>query len=248
MTAAGGQARRAHTPVPGAAIEPILPARAVAVDTREDWPRAKLYPGEQDALGRVVECRRAEFTTARACARKALARLGLPPASIGRGRQGEPCWPAGVAGSITHCEGYRACALARTSEIAALGIDAEPNEPLPDGVLGLIARAEEIAWVNDLRDTEPHVAWDRLLFSTKESVYKAWFPLAGCALGFEDVLVVAEPARDTFRACLLARALHLNGRRITALTGRWRVCDGLLLTAIAPSANAPTPYASRPSR
>ena len=33
---------------------------------------------------------------------------------------------------------------------------------------------------------ESRVCWDRLLFSAKEAVYKAWFPLAGRWLGFED--------------------------------------------------------------
>jgi hypothetical protein len=40
------------------------------------------------------------------------------------------------------------------------------------------ARPEERVWLARLRADHPWVCWDRLLFSAKESVYKAWYPLA----------------------------------------------------------------------
>jgi 4'-phosphopantetheinyl transferase EntD len=91
-----------------------------------------------------------------------------------------------VAGSITHCEGYRAAGVARTTAIATMGLDAEPNEPLPDGVLDVIALDSERARIAELSAAEPAVRWDRLLFSAKESVYKAWFPVAQRWLDFEE--------------------------------------------------------------
>ena len=65
----------------------------------------------------------------------ASARLGVPPAPILPGERGAPQWPAGYAGSITHCAGYRAAAVARTREMLTIGVDAEPHDVLPDGVL-----------------------------------------------------------------------------------------------------------------
>ena len=59
------------------------------------------------------------------------------------GAKREPLWPAGVVGSITHCDGYRAAAVARATDLATVGIDAEPHEPLPDGVLAAIALPAE---------------------------------------------------------------------------------------------------------
>ena len=124
-------------------LEGLLPAAAVVVETREDRLNIELFPEEEQALGRAVEKRRREFITGRACAREALGRLGLPPAPIGSGAHGEPLWPAGVVGSITHCEGYRACAVARASDLGALGIDAEVDAPLPTGVWEAIAHGAE---------------------------------------------------------------------------------------------------------
>jgi 4'-phosphopantetheinyl transferase EntD len=214
-------------------IEEILPPGVVAVETREEWLDIELFPAERAALGRAVEKRRREFTTARACARRALAQLGLPPSPIANGERGEPRWPAGVVGSITHCAGYRACALARASELAGVGIDAEPHAPLPEGVLGEIARAEERPLLAELARAQPTVHWDRLLFCAKESVYKVWFPIARCWLGFEDATLAIDPIERTFRARLLLPWPEGGAHFPPVLEGRWLVREGLVLAAIA---------------
>jgi 4'-phosphopantetheinyl transferase EntD len=219
-------------------IEEILPGAVVVEETLRELD-VVLFPEEQAAVGGAVEKRRREFTTARACARGALAKLGLPLQAIPVGARGEPRWPAGVVGSITHCQGYRACALARRSDVLSIGIDAEPNEALPDGVLGEIAFAEELVWLRKQMRIEPGVSWDRLLFSAKESVYKAWFPLAGRWLGFEDATVSLDPSAGTFLARLLVRGPTVGGEPLRALHGRWLARDGLLLTAIASSGPEP---------
>jgi 4'-phosphopantetheinyl transferase EntD len=214
-------------------IDEILPDVVVAEEARQDLLDVTLFPEEEMALGHAVEKRRREFTTARVCARRALARLDLPPAPVLAGTRGEPRWPEGVVGSITHCEGYRACALARAAEVVTIGIDAEPNRALPDGVLTAIAGADELAGLADLTHALPAVHWDRLLFSAKEAVYKAWFPLAGRWLGFEDATLSIDPHEGTFSARLLVPGPSLAHGSLTSLSGRWLVRDELVLTAIA---------------
>jgi 4'-phosphopantetheinyl transferase EntD len=213
-------------------IEEILPGEVVAVDTREEWLDIELFPQERASLGQAVEKRRREFITARACARRALAQLGLPPSPIATGERGRPLWPAGVVGSITHCAGYRACALARARDLAGVGIDAEPNAPLPEGVLGEIARAEERSAQAKLARIEPAVHWDRLLFSAKEAVYKVWFPIAERWLGFEDATLRFDPTERTFQARLLKPWPSVGMRFPAVLEGRWLVREGLVLTTI----------------
>jgi enterobactin synthetase component D / holo-[acyl-carrier protein] synthase len=214
-------------------IEELLPEAVVAVDTRGECLDIELFPQELESLGQAVEKRRREFVTARSCARRALGLLGLPPSPIATGERGQPLWPEGVVGSITHCAGYRGCALARASDLAGVGIDAEPHEPLPEGVLREIARAEELPLLVELARVEPAVHWDRLLFSAKEAVYKVWFPLARSWLGFEDATLTLDPAARTFHARLLKPWPEVGGRFLPVLEGRWLVRDGLVLTAIA---------------
>lgn len=216
-------------------IAEILPVAARSAEARGDADEARLPPEEEAVVARAVDKRRREFAGGRACARSALEKLGLPPGPIPAGRRGEPLWPAGVVGSITHCDGYRAAAVARATELLAIGIDAEPNEPLPGGLIGDIARPEERPRLAAQARLEPAIRWDRLLFSAKESVYKTWFPLTEAWLGFEDASLTIDPG-GTFAARLLAPAPPMVGRRLETLQGQWLVRDGLIVTSIALSA------------
>jgi enterobactin synthetase component D / holo-[acyl-carrier protein] synthase len=213
-------------------IEEILPPAVAAAEEFGDRPDAVLFPAEQAVIARAVERRRREFTTGRACARAALARLGQPPVAILPGERGSPGWPPGFVGSITHCAGYRAAAVGKAAEVLAIGLDAEPDQPLPDGVLGVIALEAERASLRDLARSAPGRNWDRLLFCAKESVYKAWFPLTGRWLGFEQAHITLDPAAGTFTAGLLVPAPEVDGRELTAFDGRWLARDGLILAAI----------------
>jgi 4'-phosphopantetheinyl transferase EntD len=231
-------------------IEEILSTDVAAAEARDDPPDATLFAEEEAPLTRAVHKRRREFTTARLCARRALAELGLPPRPLLPGPTGEPQWPAGIVGSITHCDGYRAAAVARTAAVRTIGIDAETHGALPGTVVNTISLPEERAWVRELSRSDPGVWWDRLLFSAKESVYKAWFPLARRWLGFEQAAITVDPD-GTFSARLLVAGLRVDDRELCGFTGRWLVRDGLVLTAIAlaaPAQQSPAVVAGRRSR
>lgn len=210
----------------------ILPAPVVVIEAFEDDPDAKLFPEEEAVIAAAVAKRRLEFTTVRACARAALARLGERPAPILPGSHGAPVWPDGIAGSLTHCDGYRAAALARTSDVTTIGLDAEPAGPLPDGVLDLVASPAERAHLAALAARAPGTHWDRLLFSAKESVYKAWYPLARRWLGFEDAELTIDHNGGTFSARILVPGPVVDGVPLTSFDGRWAADGSLILTAI----------------
>ncbi|MFC8270629.1 4'-phosphopantetheinyl transferase [Streptomyces cinereoruber] len=224
-------------------IERLVPEGVVAVDAFEDVAEpGDLHPEEAALIARAVDTRRREFTTARWCARRALAGLGAPAAPLLPGPHGAPAWPEGVLGSITHCTGFRAAVAARSSAVAALGIDAEPNGPVRDGVLGTIALPGERRHLRELARVEPEVRWDRLLFSAKEAVYKTWYPWTGRRLGFEDAALTftvetgAGDGGGRLGGGFTARILFPAPRPAASpdrLEGRWLAERGLLLTAIA---------------
>jgi 4'-phosphopantetheinyl transferase EntD len=206
-------------------IADILPPAVAAAESTGPAPEQAsgrgLFPAEQALVRTAGPGRRAEFTAGRACARVALAGLGLPAAPVLTGRAGEPRWPAGVIGSITHCAGYHACAVARTEDVAALGIDAEPDAGLPAGLIESVADGAERAWIARQAAAGSAVCWDRLLFSAKEAAGKLWYPMTGHWLGFGQVAVFPDPA-GTFD-------VRVAGAR---LTGRWLARDGLIVTAV----------------
>ncbi|MFF3616797.1 4'-phosphopantetheinyl transferase [Streptomyces sp. NPDC002580] len=213
-------------------IDGILPATVASAETFRDPPYMVLFPEEEAVTQGAVEARRVEFRTVRHCARKAMGELGIPPLPILPGRRRDPQWPEGIVGSMTHCKGYRAAAVARASDVLSLGIDAEPHERLPDGMLPAVARPDEIARLTRLYASRPEVHWDRLTFSAKESVYKAWFPLARRWLDFHDATLTLHPDRQAFDVELHQTHLHGTGRSLTAMSGRWAVEDDLITTSV----------------
>jgi 4'-phosphopantetheinyl transferase EntD len=214
-------------------IEQILPPPVAAAESFGDDSGATLFPEERAVIANAVAGRRREFATGRACARAALARLGQPAVAVLRGPDGAPQWPEGSVGSVTHCVGYRAAAVAAAKDVVSLGIDAEPNEPLPDhGMLDLIASHSERVRLRELATGSPGTSWDRLLFSAKEAVYKTWYPLARRWLDFESADVIIDASGGTFAARLLVPGPLVNGSPLTLLHGRWLFRHGLLVTAI----------------
>src|SRR5215467_7349307 len=210
-------------------IADILPAGVVAAESfgpSGDW---KLYPGEAAAIATAGPGRRAEFAAGRAVARAALAGLGAPAGPVLPGRAGQPQWPDGVVGSITHCAGYRACAVGLARDMAAIGIDAEPCLALADGLLMAVAGDAERAWLTELSTAGQGTPWDRVLFSAKESVYKAWYPHTGERPSPPDIIVRIGQT-GTFAAALRRGSA---APPVARLIGRWLVRRGLIVTAVS---------------
>ncbi len=225
-------------PAAGAALALLLPEGVAQAEEFGPPAPAPLTPQEEAVIARAVTKRRQEFAAVRGCARRALADIGVPYRPLLPGDRGAPGWPAGVVGSMTHCDGYRAAVVAHAADFLALGLDAEPHAALPDRVSDLVLTPVE----RSRRDTAalawPQLAWDRLIFSTKESVYKTWFPLTGRWLDFHDaevdVMVAAKGTgwEGTFRADLAVPGVRVGGSVINTFRGRWCVRAGIVLTTI----------------
>jgi 4'-phosphopantetheinyl transferase EntD len=216
------------------ALADLVPAHVAVVELFDDDPGGdELFDEEWAVVDNAVATRRAEFAAGRVCARRALARLGFAPAPILSGPAREPLWPDGVVGSITHCAGYRAAAVARSADVATVGIDAEPHEPLPDGLVDVVSLAEERSQLAALSAAHSGTRWDRLLFCAKESVYKAWFPLTGRWLGFEDAAITFATDGRSFTARILIDGSTNDGGMCAGFTGSWCVARGLVVAAIS---------------
>jgi 4'-phosphopantetheinyl transferase EntD len=173
--------------------------------------------------------RRAQFIAGRTLARVALARLGIASAALPRTAAGAPLWPRGCVGSITHCgsgaDAWCGVVVARTANRRGLGLDAEPDEPLAPGLLPrVLGPADRMA------DNGGDGALAKVVFSAKESVYKALHPLTGRSLDFHDVAVVLDHQRPVFTARVLPDDWPPGAPSVIA--GRWQRAGGLILTAV----------------
>jgi 4'-phosphopantetheinyl transferase EntD len=213
----------------------VLPdiADLVHAEAYDDPPDLAPLPEEEPLIAKSVAKRRNEFVTVRHCARVALGELGIPPVPILKGDKGQPCWPDGVVGSLTHTQGYRGAVVGRTSAVRSVGIDAEPHGVLPDGVLNAISLPAERHEIGALPGG---LYWDRILFCAKEATYKVWFPLTERWLGFEDAHITfgvdTSGVTGTFVSRILIDPAARSGPPLNELAGRWSVGGGLVLTAI----------------
>ena len=160
----------------------------------DDGSESSLFPDEKSLLGaRTVDSRRLGFALGRAAARRALAGLGIEPAPILRGASGEPLWPEGIVGSITHAAGRALAAVARREDSGGIGLDLEHRDRFFPELAASVAFGEELERLEGL-PPDRGIPATLEVFSAKESIFKAFFPRVGRFFGFHAAQI--EPGLD----------------------------------------------------
>jgi len=171
----------------------------------------ELLPEEAVAFANSVNKVRRASAAARIVARGLLPRLGASPQPIPKSSSGMPVWPTGIVGSLAHDSHVAIAAIARASDFSSIGIDIEPAESLEPDLLDIVATSQERQAIGMDGDR------GRLLFSIKEAVYKAAYPLDRTFLEHHDVEVSLESGTATvrngrvvhFRYCVAANIVAL---------------------------------------
>jgi 4'-phosphopantetheinyl transferase EntD len=185
----------------------------ILVDHRliADGDELALLPAEVAAFaGSVLKVRRASGA-ARIVARMLLARFGRAPLAIPKSTAGMPVWPEGIVGSLAHDSKLAVAAMAAQHEFQSVGIDIEPAEPLAPDLLNIVATAKE----RDRIEDDPFRG--RLLFSIKEAIYKAVYPLDRTFLDHHDVEVSLADSTAVVRNGRVVRFRHCAATHIVAL-------------------------------
>lgn len=151
--------------------------------------KGELHPEEQACIAHASESRQQEYKAGRIAARQALAQLGVHDFALLKGEQGEPLWPAGVAGSISHSEGVCIVSVASKEQCFSLGIDIQKQRPLKANIERVICRDEELSldWHADKNTAL------LILFTVKEAGYKALHPQVKKHIGFKEVAMTVKP-------------------------------------------------------
>lgn len=182
-------------------------------------------------MSRAVIKRRAEYLAGRLCARDALASLSIP--GIPRDMQDSRCpqWPLSARGAITHSHGVAGAIVGRHEVWQGLGLDIEhwiaedSAQQLQDAILS----SEE----KPLLDAHPTTFAQQLtlIFSAKESLYKALNPIVGRSFYFHDAAIISW-GTDTLTLMLKLdlNAHHCAGDRFQVHT---RTCDDRGMTLVA---------------
>jgi len=213
-----------------AALREMLPGDCgVSCRCREPQPDT-LTTAEISRMKTAGDTRRADFIAGRSAAREALAHVGILDAEIPVGPRGEPLWPQGTVGSISHAGGIAVAAATRSDALAALGLDIELTGAVTRDVWADILRPSEMAFVN----SQPEKGRDKIataLFCLKEAFYKFQYPQTHLWLEFKDVDVVLDG--QTSRCRLTPRQpITIGARIITEFAGHYRIGEALTIAAV----------------
>lgn len=207
----------------------LLPADITVVQAQESAPLESLLVEERAMVAAAVPRRKLEFATGRWCAREALKEQGIEGFPVLADANRAPLWPRDIVGSITHTDGFCAAAIGRRDAFAGIGIDAEIDGRVGRPLWFDLFTIEEIDRLE--RWPEPQRAsMATVLFSAKESFYKAQYSFTNAWLDFTSAAVSIEGDRWHLQLLNPAGAL---ARLQQPISGRFAISDRLVVTAIA---------------
>ena len=208
----------------------LLGRDVVAVEARPSLSfLSDLYPEELAMVERAIDKRKAEFSTARALARQALAELGVAAQSLCPYKDRSPRWPAGIVGSITHTASFCAVAVARASQVKGIGLDAEMGGALKTTRRSMICCDSELRWI-EAHPPAVHGQLAKLVFSAKEAFYKCQYPLTKTFLEFRDVELQFDEANGEFHVQAV-RGIDPEIVSACDVQGRYQLSSELVVTA-----------------
>ena len=154
----------------------------------------KLHPAEENYFSQLSSVSRKEhYRSGRICAGEVLFKLGTRGQPVLRDPQTrEPLWPEGISGAITHSGNWAAAAAGKTSEVSGIGIDLEDLERQVDSRISRhVCIPEEQKWLQECGEDflEQYL---KIIFSAKESIFKAFFPYSRTYLHFHDARILME--------------------------------------------------------
>ncbi|MEE9429083.1 MAG: 4'-phosphopantetheinyl transferase superfamily protein [Paracoccaceae bacterium] len=201
-------------------LRPLLGPGVGAGISDPKAPDGNIWPQEASAIEKAVPKRRLEFTAGRVAARLAMADLGLETTPIPMAPDRAPVWPDGLVGSIAHCHTSAIAAVAPKGALQSIGIDIEEAEDLAKDLWETVCTDTELAWL----ETLPPYARGRIakqIFTAKEAVYKAQYPLTQEIIGFEAV-----------RITLHSPTMFTAHTKQHTYFGQWAIVSGLILCAV----------------
>lgn len=187
-------------------LSPFGDGFGFSTKTLNDYAGVTLYPQEIKLISpRAVQKRRVEFCLGRSAAHSALKKLNICNFPVLKGINNEPLWPRGIVGAISHCDGIALAAVASKEKAAGIGIDIElVNQKIIGGIAKEVCTIRELNWVNKKNDEK--LERTLMIFSAKESIFKAFFPITNVFLNFLDAELAWNEDKESFSGNLLKSA------------------------------------------
>jgi enterobactin synthetase component D len=175
--------------------------------------------------------RKNEFLLGRLCASKAFEKhFSKEQLSILSNVDRAPIWPVGVVGSITHNASWVGACVSEQKLLLGVGIDFELMGRVKLEISRHVLTSEDLKEHDSLNAVELLT----IIFSAKESLYKALYPIVQSYFGFNSAAVKEiDVTKGIFKIELVKQiSLEFGPLKRFYFEGKFRVSDGTCLTVI----------------
>lgn len=164
---------------------------ATAVNSIGEPGLTSLSDNAYDMIHSWAKHRQEEFKSGRQCVSQALAKLGSEENNVMPGVDGLAIWPIGFSGSISHTLGVAMAVVARSEKYSLIGLDLEKTNRISELAARRVIHPLEITFAEDNQVNAS------ILFSLKESFYKAQFPRWHQQGNFRDLALSVDLTKGT---------------------------------------------------
>ena len=179
-----------------------------------------------EALLKASDSRKIDFIAGRICAFLAAKKLGRDLHELHPSADRSPLWPSSLRGSISHSKRIAVSCVALSENYRSIGIDAEELIANEVDIKSQVANERELQLIADRFQLGLTI-----LFSAKEALYKAIYPLVKTYIDFKDVEITSIDFKNqTFEIRSLTD--ELISRNLIMFSGSYQIKDRTVITLV----------------
>ena len=180
----------------------------------------------------AVASRRAEFLAGRMLAKKLLYDLGSEETLVIANKDRSPTWPIGFLGSISHCGHKIICVGRKSNSNHGIGIDIENiiDRDTYSNIKNQIIDSQEDELISRL--LLPKLLLATIIFSSKESIFKALYPDVKKYFGFNSVSAIELDISNSLVIFKLTKSLNYKFRKNFIIKSKFAFTNNEVVTLV----------------
>jgi enterobactin synthetase component D len=181
-------------------------------------------------IANAVQKRKAEFLAGRFCAKKVLNKLKVTNYAVLADKNRCPLWPEHIKGSITHNNNFAMAAITTKPSVLGIGIDIESiiSATVINNIVEEVLFDDEYSLLK--RDLGTPEMLFSLIFSIKETFFKAAYPSTGYFFGFDAIKIVSLDFESNRFELILCQNLSSFLKQGLLFKGYFKVFGDQVLT------------------
>jgi len=188
-----------------------------------------------NTIKKAVKKRQLEFIAGRYCAKKCMDSYGISTTEIAIGENREPLWPDGIVASISHNQEFALCAASKVEHYSSVGVDIETILTIEqyNDISNQILFDQEFDLIKTSKLSKN--TFLSVVFSVKESLFKAIYKDVGYYFGFDAAELIAINVDKNSLKLALKEDLSSSHSRGKIFNAAFYIIQDKVLTIISES-------------